>query len=442
LIGMAAERVGAAERLLQAAVGVGAAAILVVWWTGATRLSGAGAGEAITAVGRVTGLLGAYLSLIVLLLMARVPWLERAIGLVRLASWHRYAGTSALTLILVHVLATVWGYAVIDDGGVGHEIGSIIDLPGMVRATVATGLLVALAVTSASALRRRLPYGAWWVLHLSAYVAVVLGFAHQLDTGDDFVGRETAAAVWRWLVIAVLAAVAWWRVARPLADAWARRTRVADVAPAGGATSVWLEGDGDRAGLRGGGFVLVRFLARGLWATARPYTVTEVGPGDRIRLVVRRRSPRSERVARLRPGTRVILEGPFGDLDRVAIAPGAPVALLGAGAGVTPLRALAADLAAAGHDVVAVHRARSAEEQVLGADLRALESITLHEVLGSRGAAGADPLDAPGLARLVPDLAGRELVICSPPELTARLVHAATALGVPPERIHVGVFAL
>jgi ferredoxin-NADP reductase/DMSO/TMAO reductase YedYZ heme-binding membrane subunit len=446
MLGMTAEAVGPAERLALLAVAAGAVAILALWWGATARLAGAGTGEAITAVGRVTGLLGAYLSLVVLVLMARIPWLERGIGLVRLASWHRYAGSTALVLIGVHVVTTTWGYAVVDHTRVGHEIGAILDLPGMIRATVATALLVALSLTSAAGLRRRLPFGAWWLLHLSAYVAIVLGFAHQLDTGDDFVGREGAAAVWRWVVIAVLAAVAWWRFAKPLAEAWARRTRVAAVEPAGGGVSVWFAGDGpSRRAIRGGGFVLVRFLGRGLWATARPYTVTEVADGDRFRIVVRRRSGRAERIARLEPGTRAIVEGPYGDLDRVAVPAGRRVALVGAGAGVTPLRALAADLAGAGHDVVAVHRARSEAEQVLGDDLRALAAagaITLHEVIGARAAPGADPLDAPGLAKLIPDLADRELVICSPPELTARLVHAATALGVAPQLIHVGVFAL
>ena len=81
------------------------------------RLGGEGAGEAIIAVGRVTGLLGAYLSLVTLLLMARVPWLERGVGLVRLSTWHRYAGSTSLTLILVHVAATAVGYAIVEDGG-------------------------------------------------------------------------------------------------------------------------------------------------------------------------------------------------------------------------------------------------------------------------------------------------------------------------------------
>ena len=276
------------ERAVQLLLAAGAFALLATWWAAAGRMSGADSAEAVTAFGRVTGLLGAYACLVVLLLMARVPWLERSIGLVRLATWHRFVGTSAIVLILVHVGATAWGYALGNDGTVLGELGAMItDLPGMIAATIGTALLVLVGVTCARAARRWLPYGLWWLIHITTYAAVVLGFAHQLDTGDDFVGRPTAAAIWKGIVIAVLAAVAWWRIARPLADAWARRTRVAAVTPDGGGVSVWLEGDGAaRRHARGGGFVLVRFLAAGLWSSARPYTITELGEGDRVRIVI------------------------------------------------------------------------------------------------------------------------------------------------------------
>ena len=434
------------ERTIPLLVAAGGVALLAGWWAATDRLGGAGSGEAVVAVGRVTGLLGAYLALVTLLLMARVPWLERGVGLVRLSTWHRYAGSTCLTLILVHVAVTAIGYGMVEDSGALRELGQMItDMPGMVAATVGTGLLIAVGVSCVRAVRRRIPYGPWWVLHLTAYAGVVLGFAHQIETGDDFVGRPVVAAVWKAMVVAVLAAVAWWRIARPLADAWARRTRVASAERDGGGVSIWLEGDGaGRPGLRGGGFVLVRFLTRGLWTVARPYSVVEVGEGDRLRLVVRLR-PSTARLAALRPGTRAIVEGPFGDLDRVQVAPGAPVLLLGAGAGITPLRPLAADLAAGGHDVVVVHRATSAEHQLLAGDLRALAergAVVLHDVVGDRATLGADPLEPDGLARLVPDLPAREIVICTPPSLTARLVRATRELGVPRERLHVGVFSL
>src|SRR3954451_4114934 len=45
-----------------------------------------------TALGRLSGLLAAYAMVIVVLLVARVPALERAIGQDRLVRWHRKLG--------------------------------------------------------------------------------------------------------------------------------------------------------------------------------------------------------------------------------------------------------------------------------------------------------------------------------------------------------------
>jgi len=169
---MSTRSASAAERGAQLVIVAGAVALLATWWSATSRLSGAGTADAVTAFGRVTGLLGAYACLVVLLLMARVPWFERAVGLVRLARWHRYAGSSAVMLVLVHVVATAWGYALSEDRRVLDELGSMIaGLPGMITATVATGLLVAVGISCVHAVRRRLPYGLWWLVHLTAYAA-------------------------------------------------------------------------------------------------------------------------------------------------------------------------------------------------------------------------------------------------------------------------------
>ena len=47
----------------------------------------------LSAAGRITGLLGAYLALLELLLLARLPALERLLGFDRLTTWHRWCGT-------------------------------------------------------------------------------------------------------------------------------------------------------------------------------------------------------------------------------------------------------------------------------------------------------------------------------------------------------------
>src|SRR4051794_23253544 len=59
-------------------------------------------GGVATALGRLSGLLAAYAMVIAVLLVARVPPLERAIGQDRLVRWHRKLGPWPLYLLVAH----------------------------------------------------------------------------------------------------------------------------------------------------------------------------------------------------------------------------------------------------------------------------------------------------------------------------------------------------
>src|SRR4051812_12453802 len=88
----------------------GAAAVLSVvlvvalWLHGGGLRDAAGPGGLTTAAGRLTGLVGADLLLIQVLLMARIPLVERAYGQDRLARKHRVVGFWSFWLMVAHVL--------------------------------------------------------------------------------------------------------------------------------------------------------------------------------------------------------------------------------------------------------------------------------------------------------------------------------------------------
>src|SRR5947209_11788069 len=85
---LAAGRRGIAAALWLA-FAANAAAVVWLWLNGGGVSAVHGTGDALTSVGRVTGLVGTYLALVQLLLMARIPWLERLVGFDRLTVWHR-----------------------------------------------------------------------------------------------------------------------------------------------------------------------------------------------------------------------------------------------------------------------------------------------------------------------------------------------------------------
>ena len=83
-----------------ALVAVNAAVTLGLWFRHGDLHALTGPGGIATAAGQLTALAGTYAVLVQLLLMARVPWLERQVGLDRLAVWHRWNGFAAVWLLL------------------------------------------------------------------------------------------------------------------------------------------------------------------------------------------------------------------------------------------------------------------------------------------------------------------------------------------------------
>ena len=79
-------------------------AVVVVLWATSAAETGAAAGAA-AEIGRLCGLLGALLVLTELLLLARLPLLERAAGFERLIAWHRWNGRLCVTLLVAHARA-------------------------------------------------------------------------------------------------------------------------------------------------------------------------------------------------------------------------------------------------------------------------------------------------------------------------------------------------
>ncbi|OSC51929.1 oxidoreductase, partial [Streptomyces sp. 4F] len=61
------------------------------------------AANALVVLGRLTGLYGALLMAFQLVLVARLPWFDRRIGMDRLTSWHRWTGFAVLWTLLAHV---------------------------------------------------------------------------------------------------------------------------------------------------------------------------------------------------------------------------------------------------------------------------------------------------------------------------------------------------
>jgi len=420
-----------------AVAGVGFGAVLAAVITGESRGSLAAPGGLMSAAGRLAGFTGAYLMLIMVVLVARLPWLERSAGQDRLVRWHRKVAPWAIALIVAHVVLITVGYAQAANSGTLAEIKVLITSYRDILAAVAGFVLLLIAgVTSCRYVRRRMRYETWWVIHLYLYLGLALAFAHQIFTGVSFIGHPLVRALWIAVWAATAGMVLVFRVGQPVWRSLRHQLRVVEVRDeAPGVVSVICRGRHlDKLAVSGGQFFLWRFLTRDLWWQAHPYSLSALPQPPYLRVTIKGLGDQSRAVARLRPGTRVAIEGPYGSFtEHARSAEG--VALIGAGVGITPLRALLEDLPP-GTDVVVVVRASTAGDLVHRAEIAELVKHhrgRLYEVLGPRHKVR---FNARTLRYVIPDIAQRDIYVCGPEPFSAAIVAAAEQLGAAPEQIH------
>ena len=400
------------------------------------------AGGLATAAGRLAGLAAAYAMVVVVVVVARFGPLERAIGQDRLVRWHRRLGPWPLYLLVAHGALITLGYAQAAGDGVLHQLGQLIwTYPGVLAATVGGVLLIAAGVTSYRLARRRMAYETWWSVHLYTYLALFLSFSHQVDTGASFVGHPVARAWWTALWLGTLGLVLAARVALPVWRSLRHRLTVLAVTSEGPDTfSVLVRGRRlDRLPVAGGQFLQWRFLHRGLWWQAHPYSLSAAPSGRHLRITAKVLGDHSATLRRLRPGTRVAIEGPYGVFTADA-RKGDRVLLVGAGVGITPVRALLEELPA-DDDVVVILRGSTHEDLVLRDEIAeqvAYRGGRLHELVGPRERVR---LDSAALTALVPDIAERDVYVCGPEPLQDLLIRSATEAGVTSSRIHHETFS-
>ena len=420
------------------------------WWaTGGGFQDLTGWETGLTSVGRLTGLLASMLLLIQVLLMSRLPLLERAYGQDRLARIHRLVGFTSFNLMVAHVVLITYGYAA---GELRRTPATLWDLtihyPGMLLAAAGTIALIMVVVTSVKAARRKLRYESWHLLHLYAYVGVGLALPHQLWTGQDFLASTARTVFWWGLWITSMVAVLVWRLILPLWRSARYRVRVTAVVPEGhDLVSVYLTGRNAGLQAEAGQFYNFRFLNGPGWSRSHPYSLSAAPDRGQLRITAKIVGDGSAALRALQPGTRVLVEGPYGRLTARARTR-RRIALIGAGVGVTPLRALSEAMSYAPGDAVLLYRfsGQPLFEQEFRrlAERRGLRVILLpghRRHPGSWLGTGVSPLDDQTLlTRWVPDLADRDVYLCGPQKWTEDVTRATTAAGLPADRLHIESF--
>lgn len=402
----------------------------------------------LTAIGQLAALYGTYLVLIQLVLMSRNPWLDQVFGQDRIAAAHRWVGFGAIWLLVGHALFTTVGYAMGDGSSPLGELWTLLTLyPYVLWSAAALVLFVVVAISSVRAARRRVSYETWYTIHLYVYLAIALGFLHQLFIGIDFSTDPVARMYWIGLYVVAVGTLLAFRFGQPIAISWRHRMHVGNVVQEGpGVVSIYLTGrDLDRLPVRAGQWFRLRFLTRGGWYRAHPFSISAAPNGMYLRFTIKDLGDYTRRLQQVAIGTSVFVEGPHG-IFTGATRTKARVLLIAGGIGITPLRALLEELPAARGTLTLVYRATRPDDLVFRSELDQLVELrgaTVHYLVGKRFSRElpADPLEPKALRRLVPDIAERDIYVCGPIGMMERVLGGLRRLRVPESQIHYERFA-
>ena len=422
------------------------AAMAVTLWLSAGPVDLSDIGHVLVAAGIVAGMVGTDLILVMLVLAARIPFIDRLVGHDAAMVQHGKLGKPSLSLLLAHAALLIGGSAVEAHTNVVAETVALWDTADVLLSFLGLFALVAVVWTSIVAVRKVLPYEAWHGVHLLSYVAVGIAIPHQLSQGQVLAQGSWERVYWVVLYVVAFASIAVFRFAVPAARSLRHRVVVDRVEQvAADVVSIHLRGrDLARLDARGGQFFMWRFWTRATWWHAHPVSLSAAPTDDGMRITVRALGPGSDRLGRVRAGTRVSFAGPYGVFtDRTRTS--TRIAVVASGIGVTPVRAFLERLDAPAGAVTVLLRGRTPREAVLWQEVVDWAAARGHRVftsIGPRGTGTAGWLSAADTARGVsvtsvfPDLPQSDLYVCGPGRWSDLVEQDARRAGLPLSHLH------
>jgi predicted ferric reductase len=407
-------------------------------------------------VNRLSALVGTSLLLVHLILVARVPWIESVFGLDRLTGAHKKLGKPLIYVLLLHAITSVAQSA--QQNGVDLWVSLVtlvVEYPEMLIAVLGFLLMIVVMLSSISAARQSLSYEVWYLIHLLSYVAVFLAIPHQFAFGSTFLAQPWLSTYFAALYVFTLLNVLWFRSLQPVIRSLTSGFSVASVKATGNSsTSLEIAGT-DSAGFvfQSGQFFMVRVMTLKDFWRPHPFSASNSSGEGMLRFTIGNRGDFTNRIQGIKPGTKIVLEGPYGVFTE-AKRTMPKVTLIAAGIGVAPIRSLAKQLATKPGDLTILYRSNTENEAALADELSTISKQKGHKMHLLTGPRDKDiswlpvqPARLKGkpdyalLTELAPDIINSDIYICGPTQWTNSLLVTLSKLSIPKNQIHIEEFA-
>ncbi|WP_339692726.1 ferredoxin reductase family protein [Celeribacter baekdonensis] len=365
------------------------------------------------------------------LLAARPRWLEGAFGgLDRMYKVHKYAGTTAGVLALLHFPLSP--DAVPEGVDAIHE-ALVPSAPLGMYAMIFLFLLLALT------LNRKIAYHRWRIPHKAMGLVFALVFLHVLMAPVFFYDRYGPSGMILFAA-GIIGLLSYLYTLLLMPTVTSRKYVVEAVNKLERSAEIVLAPTAGAMPFRAGQFAFVKFHHAGL-SEPHPFTITSAPADAMLRFTVKSLGDWTRRIRKdLTPGTKVDVRGPYGRFDTSR--GGDRQIWIAGGIGVAPFLSAVRSLASGDtREIWFFYAVREVADALYLEELRdrLAQMPRMRLILVESRAGDSCTMD---LIRAEVDqpLAGYSLYQCGPASLTSDLSKGFRAAGVPGRRIHVEAF--
>lgn len=386
---------------------------------------------------QLIALIGAQLLFIQPLLAARLPFIERLVGLDKLMRFHKWVGITAFGLIFTHGSIMVYYFR--------DSLSFIFTQPFYLLGLITLGLISIIVLLTALRPRIKLPYHWWKRIHQFIYLGLVTGFIHSF-----FIGTDLSAGWLRyyWIILgsAMVIAFSYRRIIIPvLAKPYAVKQHqviaqnVHHTTLAGKPFSYWP-----------GQFIMIQFKTDGITKEWHPFTISSAPSDPDLTVSMKESGDWTATLGKLVVGAPAKIEGPYGKFSYHYLPPDDfGYVFIAGGIGITPLRSMIRELCyeQSNRPITLLYNARALtdfafqnEFNILAQQHANLKVVYITSQEKSTVRFGR--IDATCLREEIKNLAQQHYFVCGPKPMMTAVRNTLHTLGVAKSHIHFEEFSL